>query len=159
VKWALEEPSSNSFIYAAKQLMMVSCKMTTVCAVIFMLGLPEIILYSMTFLHIARHTEKTALAGILDNEVIKRRRQQNRMNIIVTFCIWLVQLATNIIYLVLLEYFYSRIRFYHNVLAALTVFFNFNLLPLLFVFGSDDTFKNTLTRREYFNAFKLFFVM
>ena len=158
-KWALEEPSSNNFIFVMKLLSLTGCNISIVSTVIFMLGLPEIILYSLTFLHIAWHTEKTALAGILNSEVINRRRQQNRMNIIVTFCIWLVQLATNILYLILLEYFYSRIRFYHIVLAVLTIFFNFNLLPLMYVFGSDDTFKNALARREYMNALKLFLIM
>ena len=157
--WALQEPAPNTFIFLMKLMSMSGCYLTTACVLIFMLGLPEIFLYSATFLYIAQHTEKTALAGILDTEVINRRRQQNRMNIIVTFCIWLVQLATNILYLILLEYFYSRIRFYHIVLAVLTIFFNFNLLPLMYVFGSDDTFKNALARREYMNALKLFLIM
>ena len=120
-----------------------------------MLGIPEIGLYSVTFAHIILHTNKTALAGILNPEVIKRRRQKNILNIMMTFWVWLVQFFTNIIYLIIMHVFYGKIRFYHSLLAVFTICLNFTILPLFYIVMADEDLKFAVLNKEYLTVIKL----
>jgi hypothetical protein len=122
-----------------------------------MFGLPEIVLYSFTFVYIVSHNRQTALAGILQPEVIRKRKLQNSLNIIMTFWVWLAQLGTNIIYLVVMFVFYGKVRFYHHLFVILTIGLNFNVLPLFYIVLADNQFKTFLLNRDYYNMIKLFF--
>lgn len=135
----------------------VSCTLTTNTIVILMFGLPEIVLYSFTFVYIVSHNRQTALAGILQPEVIRKRKLQNSLNIIMTFWVWLAQLGTNIIYLVVMFVFYGKVRFYHHLFVILTIGLNFNVLPLFYIVLADNQFKTFLLNRDYYNMIKLFF--
>jgi hypothetical protein len=61
-RWALEVDSTSiqSFL---KLGLLASCKLTTNATWFVMIGLPEILLYSLTFWHIHQHTKQTALSG------------------------------------------------------------------------------------------------
>jgi hypothetical protein len=63
---------------------LIGCKVTTHIIWIVMVGLPEIVLYVLTFRQISSNNKNIALSGILKLDVIKRRRQQNTMNISMT---------------------------------------------------------------------------
>jgi hypothetical protein len=79
------------------------------------------------------------------------------MNITMTFWSWLAQCVTNIFYLVVLYLFYGKTRFYHSLLAVLTVFFNFNILPLFYLFMADENFKYAMLNKQYLVVLKLLF--
>jgi hypothetical protein len=122
-----------------------------------MFSIPEIVLYSLTFVYIYRHTNHAALSGILKPEVIKKRRQQNSLNLIMTFWAWLAQFVTNLIYMLILVVFLGKNRFYQSVLAVFTVCLNFNVLPLFYVVLADEDFKSAILRKDYWSILKLFF--
>ena len=84
-------------------------------------------LYCSTFLYIKRHNNKTARSGILPLDTIKRRKQQNKLNIMVTFWAWLAQLVTNIVYIILMLFIFGKEQFYHILLAICTICLNFNI--------------------------------
>ena len=77
------------------------------------------------------------------------------MNIIMTFWSWLAQCVTNVFYLIVLYRFYGKNRFYHSLLAVLTVSFNFNILPLFYLFMADEDFKYAILNKEYLLVLKL----
>jgi hypothetical protein len=121
-----------------------------------MFSLPEIILYSLTFIHIFCHTNRTALSGILRPEVIKRRKQQNSLNLMMTFWTWLAQFITNFVYILVLKVFYGKNRFDQLVLASFTISLNFIILPLFYVTLADDDFKSAILRKDYLSIVKIF---
>ena len=120
-------------------------------------GLPEITLYCITFRHIIRHNQRTALSGIISQNTIKKRKQQNKLNIMITFWAWLAQLITNIIYLLLMFAFYGKSRFYHFLLANCTICLNFNVLPLIYIIKTDDDFKDVIHSKDFFLILRIFF--
>ncbi len=154
-RWAFQL-HSNDMVHFFKHSLLMACHITVQTIRIVMLGIPEIGLYSITFAYIIRHTNKTALAGILNPEVIKRRRQKNILNIKMTFLVWLVQFFTNIIYLIIIYVFYGKIRFYHSLLAVLTICLNFTILPLFYIAMADEDFKFAILNKEYSTVMKLF---
>jgi hypothetical protein len=139
-RWAFENTISG-IEYSGRLAFFLSCKSTVNLIWIVMFGIPEIILYSITFYSITKHTNRTALSGILSPHVIKKRRQKNLLNITMTCWVWLAQLVTNIIYLVVMHVFYGKIRFYHNLLVVLTIGLNFNILPLFYITIADGDFR------------------
>ena len=146
--WAFD-PNIGNFEYSFRLALLSSCKITMTLAWIVMLSVPEMILYSATFLHIILHTNHTALSGILNAEVIKRRRQKNSLNIVMTFWTWLAQFITNLIYLSIMKVFYGKNRYHQALLASLSVSLNFNILPLFYVVLADDNFKTAILKKEY----------
>ena len=155
-RWALQE-KLTLLEYFYRFFWLVCCKITINGLSIVMCGIPEMILYSATFYHIINHNEKTALAGILNSDVIKRRKQQNKLNIKITFYSWLAQLGTNVTYLILITLVFGKYRFSHNFLAILTICLNFNILPLFYLTMVDEDLKLFVLNKEYFNLLKLFF--
>lgn len=121
-----------------------------------MIGLPEMFLYCATFLYIIRHNKRTALSGIISQDTVRNRRQQNRLNIMITFWAWLAQLFTNIIYLLLMNVFYGKARFYAVLLQICTICLNFNILPLFYVVMADDGFKKAIQKKDLLLFLKLF---
>ena len=156
-RWAFQ-PDAINVVSAFRIFVLANCKLTRFAYYIFMMSLPEIVLYSATFTYIRRHIKTIALSGILNPEVIKRRKQQNTVNIKMTCCTWLAQFITNIIYIIVLKLFFGKIRFYQAIFAVITISLNFNILPLFYIVLADNDFKSAVLRREYFNAFKIFFV-
>ena len=122
------------------------------------IGLPEIITYFITFAYIKHSTNKTALSGILGPEVIKKRRKQNTLNLIMTFWTWVAQLITNIFYIVVMKVFYGRDRFFQTLFATFTLCLNFNILPLFYVVLADDDFKSAMMRKDFWSMLKIFIV-
>jgi hypothetical protein len=92
----------------------------------------------------------------LNPEIIKNRKQKNNLNIIMTFWVWFAQFVNNIIYMVLIKMFLGKVRFYHSLLAVLTIFVNFNVLPLFYIVIADEDFKMAIVQKEYFVVAKLF---
>ena len=137
---------------------LISCKATLYLTRIVMFGLPEMFLYYTTFRHILKHNQKTALSGIISQDTVKRRKQQNKLNIMITFWAWLAQLVTNIVYLLLMLIFFGKARYYHVLLAICTICLNFNILPLFYIVMADDEFKKVVNQTNIFLAlFELFF--
>ena len=155
-KW-VEQSISGSIDFYLNFSWLALCKSTMYIIRIVMFGLPEIIIYFTTFGHIMRHHQKTALAGIISQDTIKRRKQQNKLNIMVTFWAWLAQFITNIIYMLLMYAFFGKERFYHILLAICTICLNFNILPLFFVFMADDVFKDAIQNKKIIEILKLLF--
>ena len=120
-----------------------------------MFGLPEMVLYYNTFRHVLRHNKKTALSGIISEDTVKKRKQQNKLNIMVTFWAWLAQLFTNIIYLLLMIVFYGKARFYHILLAICTICLNFNILPLFYIIMADNDLKSVIQEKDFIGIIKL----
>ena len=153
-RWT-EHAKLSSIEYFFRFYWVICCKSTIFCTPIFMCGIPEMILYSATFYHIIIHNKKTA--GILNSDAIKRRKQQNMLNIKITFCSWLDQLGTNITYLILLTFFFGKHRFSHILLAISTIFLNFNILPLIYLMMADEDLKLFVLNKDYWNLLKMFF--
>jgi hypothetical protein len=137
--------------------MLASCELTRYAYYIFMISLPEILLYWATFSYIQHDIRTTALSGILNPDAIKRRKQKNTVNIKMTCWTWLAQFVTNIMYIIVLKIFFGKIRYYQGIFAVLTICLNFNILPLFYITLADEDFKSSILRKEYFYAFKLFF--
>ena len=134
----------------------IGCKVTTHIIWILMVGLPEMVLYALTFRQISLNNQNIAISGILKHEVMKRRKQQNTLNISMTCWSWLAQLLTNIFYLIVLYIFFGKNRFYHALFAVLTISLNFNILPLFYLAMADEDFKSAILSKQYVTAFKLF---
>ncbi len=159
-RWAFGD-SISGIEFSARLAFFLSCKVTTHLIWIVMFGIPEIILYTITFYNITKHTNWTTLSGILSPDVIKKRKQKNVLNITKTLWVWLAQLATNIFYLIvcyILCYMSSmgKKRFYHNLLAVLTIGMNFNILPLFYITIADGDFRTSILTKDYLNFKRLF---
>ena len=154
-RWASEN-TTDGINHLIRLAFYLSCKMTRLTILIVMLGIPEIICYVITFYNIAKYTNQTAVSGILSPDVIRKRKQRNLLNITMTFWVWLAQLVTNIIYLILLFVFYGKIRFFHNLLVVLTIGLNFNILPLFYITIADGDFRTSLLTKDYLGFLKLF---
>jgi len=155
-KW-VEESSSSDLSFYLYMSWFIGCKSTLYFTRIVMFGVPEMILYFKTFRHIKIHNNKTASSGIISQDSIRKRKQQNKLNIMVTFWAWIAQFITNIIYLLLMIMFYGKARFYHVLLAICTICLNFNILPLFFIVMADDDLKAALQRKEFLSILKMFF--
>jgi predicted lysophospholipase L1 biosynthesis ABC-type transport system permease subunit len=154
-RWAFD-PEASLVAFPFRLLLMSGCVLTNLILWIVMFSIPEITLYSMTFGYIIRHTNRTALSGILRPEVIKKRKQQNSLNLMMTFWTWFAQFITNIIYIILLMVFFGRNRFTQAILAAFTVSLNFIVLPLFYVMLADEAFKSAILRKDYIGVVKIF---
>lgn len=144
----VEDSSSGSIEFFLNLSWLISCKTSIYLTQIIMLGLPEMILYFSTFRHIKKHNQETALSGIISEDTIKRRKQQNKLNIMVTFWAWIAQLITNFIYLILMNFFFAKSRFYHTLLANCTICLNFNILPLFYIIMADDDLKTAIQNKR-----------
>jgi hypothetical protein len=154
-RWAFDDTISG-IEFLVRLAFLLTCKTTMQIIWIFMFGIPEIFLYSMTFYNITKHTNQTALSGMLSPDVIKKRKQKNLLNITMTFWVWLAQLVTNILYLIVMRVFYGKIRFYHNLLVVLTISLNFNILPLFYVAIADGDFRTSILAKDYLSFIHLF---
>ena len=119
-----------------------------------MFGLPEMYLYFTTFRYIKRHNHKTAVSGIVSQDTIRRRKQQSKLNIVVTFSAWLAQFITNITYFLLMRVFFGKQRFHHILLAVCTVCLNFNVMPFFFIIMVDNDLKVALLEKEFVAVLK-----
>lgn len=152
--WALD-PQTSAIQFPFRIMLWLGCFLTTRSLWVIMFGLPEIMMYSLTFAFIQKHTDQTALSGILRPEAIKRRRKQNTLNLIMTFWTWIAQFITNIFYIVVMMVFYGKDRFLQILFAAFTVCLNFNVLPLFYVLLADDDFKSALMDMDLWRMLKI----
>ena len=153
--WALD-PTASGIQYFLKIVFWLSCLLTSHSIWVIMYGLPEIIMYSLTFAYIKNQTNETAMSGILRPEVIKKRRKQNTLNLTMTFFTWVAQFITNIFYMIVMTFFYGKDRFFLSLFATFTVCLNFNILPLFYVALSDNDFKTAIVERDFWGILKIF---
>jgi hypothetical protein len=73
-----------------------------------------------------------------------------------TFWTWIIQSLLNGISVVFLLFIFGRFKFYQHLFAILNVGVNFALLPSVFIMMGDEKFKSALSRKQYFEAVKLF---
>ena len=150
------DPESSGIQFPFRIMFWLGCLLTTRSLWVIMFGLPEIVMYSLTFAYIKRRTNQTALSGILRPEVIKKRRKQNTLNLIMTFWTWIAQFITNIVYIVVMMVFYGKDRFLQLLFATFTVCLNFNVLPLFYVALADDDFKSAVIEKDFLRMMKIF---
>jgi len=122
-----------------------------------MFGIPEMILYTSTFYHIIRNNDQIALLGALNPDVINRRKQRNKLNILITFWAWLAQLVTNIVYFIFMRIFFGKDRFIHILLSICTISLNFNMFPLFYLLMADDDFKIAVLNKDPSRVIKMLF--
>jgi hypothetical protein len=115
------------------------------------------ILYPIIFLKIRANNKHIAMTGILQPEVLIRRKQKHTLNIIITFWAFLAQFITNLIYIVGYVFFFGTDKFHHSLLAVVTVTLNFNILPFFYIFVADDEVKAAILSRDFLKIFALFF--
>jgi hypothetical protein len=153
-QWA-ENSQPYSTDYILKFSWFLGCNATLIVTQIIMFGVPEMILYIKTFLYIMRHNHSTALSGIFTPDTLKHRKQQNKLNILITFWAWLAQLITNIIYFVIVKIFFGKERFAHILLSVCTISLNFNVLPLFYLLMADEDLKASLINKDPFHFIKM----
>jgi hypothetical protein len=90
------------------------------------------------------------------SEAIKRRKQQNTLNIYLTFWAWLAQFLTNMFNIVLIQAFFGKNVFVHAICALLHLTLNFNVLPFFYVVFADENIKTAIYYKEYKEVIKLF---
>lgn len=88
---------------------------------------------------------------------MKRRNQQNTMNIYATFLVWLVQFLTNILAMFLLHVFYGQHIFAQAVVAVLHLTLNFDILPLFYVTLADEQLKAAIFAKDYKEVVRIVF--
>ena len=147
--WAMES-EINSFTTIFRFSLFSLCKFTTILYWLVTFCIPEMILYPLTFRYIIQQTNNTAQAGILMPEAVKRRRQQTSLNIYVTLVSCIAQLLANIMFLILMIRFFGMSKFYHSLFAIVMTSFNFNFLPIFYVFMTDDRLKKAIQEKKYF---------
>jgi hypothetical protein len=113
------------------------------------MSIPEAILYPITFHRMFYLTNTPTLSGALKSETIKRRNQQNTINIYVTFWAWLAQFFTNILNLILLHILYGQYVFLHGLFATLHLTLNFIILPLFYIIAADEQLKTAIYAKQY----------
>ena len=147
--WAMES-NINKYDKIFRFSFLSLCKFTKFLFWLVAFCIPEMILYPLIFKFITTHTNRSASTGLLMPEVIKRRRQQTSLNINVTFISCVAQFLTNIIFLILMKGFFGKSKFYHALFALVTTSFNFNVLPIFYIFMTDDQLKRAIQYRKSF---------
>ena len=140
----------------ARLISSLSCYISKALFAVLGSGLPEIFLYSAIFYHIRMRHHHTALAGILNPEVIKSRKRKNVLNIILTFWAWVAQVMTNLVYILGYYLFFGKSKYHHSLLAVITVVFNFNILPIFYICMIDDEVKIAILEKDYITIVRLF---
>ena len=157
-QWAFNNSFyNNNFEKIFKVSVFMLCKLSRNLFYILTLSLLEMLLYPITFFHIYSQNQHVSTQGILKPEVIKRRKKQNLMNIYMTFLAWLAQFMTNMVLVVLGKYVFGKDQFVYNFFARVTIFFNFNVLPFVYIIMGSADFRRTITSKEYFIFLKLLF--
>ncbi len=119
-------------------------------------SVPELVMYTLTFHHIIVHTRRTADAEILRPEVIRKRKQQNTLNIYLTFWIWIAQFSTNLTIFISVKSLFGRSLFVHTFLALMNLTLNFAILPIFYMVAANDVIKAALIKRKFRQAANLF---
>ena len=145
-EWA-NEPSRGSLDFFLRNAWSIGCLISKNIFYIITSGILELILYAITFRRIRANTNKIASTGILRSKVIKRRRQQNSINIYMTFWAWLVQFFTSMFVLVLLKVAFGRSPFFHSMVALMHLTLNFNILPFFYIVLADEKIKQAIAKR------------
>jgi hypothetical protein len=159
-RWAFDDNTTiekNVLQKTFRVAVFVSCKISRNLFYILTMSLPEMCLYPITFYHINVHYKNAATDGIIKADTIKRRNQQNLVNIYMTFWVWVAQFVTNMIIVVMVKYMFGKDQFVYQLVGLVTMFLNFNVLPCLYIVMGNDSFKRAILSKEYFKFFKLLF--
>ena len=89
-------------------------------------------------------------------EAIKRRKQQNTLNIYLTFWAWVAQFFTNMFNLVLIHAFFGKNIFAHAISALFHLTLNFNVLPFFYMVFADESIKAAIYYKQYKEVLRLF---
>ena len=158
-KWAFNDNVQDESVYKYffKVAVYFCCKISRNLFYIFTLSLPEIFLYSFTFIHIAKHDKWAALKGIVKPEAFKRRRTQNFVNIYVTFWAWLMQFITNMFIVVIVKFMFGKDQFVMLIMGFISFFLTFNLLPLIYIIMGNENLKRAFASKNYFDIIQQLF--
>jgi hypothetical protein len=72
-----------------------------------------------------------------------------------TFWAWLAQFINNMFLVVLVKFLFGKDQFTFYLLAFVTLFLNFNLLPFIYIILGDESFKRAIANKEYSDLVKL----
>jgi hypothetical protein len=70
---------------------------------------------------------------------------------------WLAQFITNMFLVVLVKIVYGKDQFVFLAIGLVALFFNFNVLPFIYIILSNDKIKKALFGKEYFQMVRLLF--
>lgn len=152
--WAFEPGLTDAEFYP-RLISFVACFVTRWTVQLLLMSVPEMILYPLTFRHILSTTNMVALRQILSPEVIKRRKEQNSLNIYLTFLNWLAQFVTNMLLIVMRNFMFGQNLLLHGLFALLHLTINFSVLPIFYVIAADDEIKKALSERNFVRVFRL----
>ena len=155
-EWAFE-PNVKMSIFLSRLAWYSLCLFSKYAINLISFSVPELVLYTLTFHYIIVHTDATASAGILRPEVIKKRKQQNTLNIYLTFWVWIVQFLTNSMIFVSVKILFGKSLFAHTFLALLNLTLNFAILPVFYMVAANEAMKAALMKRQFRQAISLFF--
>ena len=157
-QWAFtDDLDTNMYYKIFKVSAFVSCKISRNLYYILTMCLPELLLYSITFMHIHKHNQRVATEGILMPDVMKGRKKQNLFNIYMTCLAWIAQFVANMITVIMVKYMFGKDQFQHHLIGFLALSFHFNLLPFIYIILGNDNFKKGLRSKEYLQFIKLLF--
>jgi hypothetical protein len=57
------------------------------------------------------------------------------------------QLVANLVLVVLMKGFFGKSKFFHSLFALITMSFNFNLMPMLYIMMADDGLKRAVSEQ------------
>ena len=155
-RWAFSHDNGITFVEKMFKFgIFVACKISRNLFYILSVSLPEMFLYRVTFSHINMHNKNMENEGILKADAVKRRKRQNVLNIYMTFWVWLAQLITNMIIVIMVKYMFGKDQFLLQLAGFVTIFLNFNVLPFLYIILGNDGFKRAILTKEYFKLVKL----
>jgi hypothetical protein len=89
--------------------------------------------------------------------VMKRRKNQNLVNIYITFWACLAQFITNMFLIFIVRFGFGKDQFMFPVYGLVLHFFNFNVLPFTYLFMSHEKVRLALYGKKYMELCKLLF--
>lgn len=117
------------------------------------------ILYPITFWKIHKHNNQVSRSNILGADVMKQRKANNTLNIVMTFNAWLVQLFSNLIVMLLYKVVFGKYRFLHSLMAVVSSSLNFTVFPFIFIILSEHDYKVAFAQKSYLKILLLLFDM
>lgn len=131
------------------QIILIGCCLSWISFWIVAVGIPEFILYPITFYKIHQHNRNAEKNGILNPEAFRWRRQTNRINILTSVYIWILQLVCYTFLTIFIQLAYGKNKFLHSLFAVISLSLNFTLIPICFITATDIEFKIDLANCNF----------
>lgn len=149
----LDESYDNWPLFALRLLHFFLCWQFMIIYVILTFSFLDAALYAVTFYRILDSTKAIAKTGILRPDIVRNRRNQNTLNIYITFLAWLIQYIANLSNLLAFFFIFGSNNFLQLLFSLFQLSFNFTVMPFLYILVADRVFKDFLIRRQFMSAF------